>query len=81
MEIDVAGYEVTDPCDPEQPGRVEEVGADDLARAERKDEQQRQAEEDARPDGCQPDDEPTEQPDENRRNLVARRQRRTGLAP
>ena len=58
---------------------MEDVRPDDLVRAEREDDEQRQPEEDAAPDGRQPDDEPAEQADEDRRDPVAIRQRPVGI--
>jgi hypothetical protein len=50
---------------------VEDVRPDDLVGAEREDDEQRQPEEDAASDGRQPDDEPAEDADEDRGDLVA----------
>ena len=50
---------------------MEDVRADDLVCAEREDDEQRQPEEDAAPDGRQADDEAAEDADEDRGDLVA----------
>src|SRR5690348_5250044 len=69
--VDVAGDEVPEACDPEQSGGVEDVRADDLVGPQREDEQQRQPEEHAAADGCQPDDVAAEEADEHGCDLVA----------
>ena len=65
-QVDVAGDEVAETGDPEQRGRVEDVGADHLRRAQREDDQHRQPEEDARADRGQADDEAAEEADRDR---------------
>src|SRR5947209_6593865 len=71
VRVDVARDEMPEAGDPEEAGGVEDVGADDLVRPQREDEQQRQSEEHAAADGRQPDDEAAEDPDEHGRDLVA----------
>src|SRR5437763_9433246 len=71
MRVDVAGDEVPEARHPEQPGGMEDVGADDLVRPQREDEEQCQPEEDAAADRRQPDDVAAEEADEHGRDLVA----------
>src|SRR5262249_5174633 len=73
-EVDVPGGPVRGPGDVEQDGRVEDVRTDDLVRTEREDHEEREPEEDAAADGREPDDEPPEEADDDRGDLVAARE-------
>ena len=73
-EVDVPGRPVRRARDVQERGRVEDVGADDLVRAQREDDQQRQPEEDAAADRRQADDEAAEGPDDDRGDTVSVRE-------
>ena len=70
--VDITVEEVRSAGDPEEHGRVEHVGADDLLRGERVGEQHREPEERARADRGEADDETAERADHDRDRLVAR---------
>ena len=69
--VDVAVDQRCEARDPEQHCRVEHVGADDLLRGQREEEQHREAEERPRADRGQADDEPAARADRDREELVA----------
>ena len=58
---------------------MEDVRPDDLVRAEREDDEQREPEEDAASDRRQPDDEAAEEPDQDGGDAVAVRQLPVGI--
>ena len=72
--VDVARDHVRQPGRPQQHGRVEDVGPDDAMRREAEDEDQREADQRAAPDGCHAQDEAEHQPEHHGERLRARRQ-------
>src|SRR5439155_7676379 len=68
--VDVPGDKVPGSRDPEQRGGMEDVSADNLSRPQRKENQERQTEEHAGPDGRQADNETAEEPDPHRGQAV-----------
>jgi hypothetical protein len=71
VQVDVAGDEVAEARDPQERGRVEEVGAHDLGRRQGVDGQHQQPEERPGADRRQPDDEAADDPDRDRDHPVA----------
>ena len=69
--VDVAADHVPDAGDPEERGRVEDVGADDLRHRQRIDEHHHEPEERAAADRRQADDEAEDRADDHREHLVA----------
>ena len=74
MKIDIACDEMPEAGHPKKGRRVEDVRADDFGRAEREDDQHRQAEEDTTAYRREAYDEAAAEPDQNRRDAIASRQ-------